>query len=145
MLKSADVRPEHLLLAMFHTLRYAPCLSWLNCASSGLTYETLYKIVADNGAGASPSMGADFADDDDDVAEELPRDNSQPSQETAKSAGPATARRGNDTPVLDKFGVDMTRAAEEGRLDPVVGREVEIERLAQILSRRKRITPCAHR
>lgn len=44
----------------------------------------------------------------------------------------------NDTPVLDNFGTDMTKAAEEGRLDPVVGREKEIERLAQILSRRKR-------
>lgn len=43
----------------------------------------------------------------------------------------------NDTPVLDNFGTDMTKAAEEGRLDPVVGREKEIERLAQILSRRK--------
>ena len=43
--------------------------------------------------------------------------------------------------MLDKFGNDMTRAAEEGRLDPVVGREVEIERLAQILSRRKKNNP----
>ncbi len=141
MLKSADVRPEHLLLAMFHNSEICAMPFMAELRSSGLTYETLYKIVADNGAGASPSMGADFADDDDDVAEELPRDNSQPSQETAKSAGPATARRGNDTPVLDKFGVDMTRAAEEGRLDPVVGREVEIERLAQILSRRKKNNP----
>ena len=44
----------------------------------------------------------------------------------------------NDTPVLDNFGTDMTRAAEEGKLDPVVGRIKEIERLAQILSRRKK-------
>ncbi len=43
--------------------------------------------------------------------------------------------------MLDKFGHDMTRAAEEGTLDPVVGREVEIERLAQILSRRKKNNP----
>lgn len=43
--------------------------------------------------------------------------------------------------VLDNFGVDMTRAAEEGKLDPVVGREREIERLAQILSRRKKNNP----
>ena len=50
-------------------------------------------------------------------------------------------RRGNDTPVLDKFGNDMTRAAEEGRLDPVIGRDTEIERLAQILSRRKKNNP----
>ena len=50
--------------------------------------------------------------------------------------------RGNsDTPMLDKYGYDMTQAAEENRLDPVVGRDVEIERLAQILSRRKKNNP----
>ena len=43
--------------------------------------------------------------------------------------------------MLDKFGHDMTRAASEGRLDPVVGRDVEIERLAQVLSRRKKNNP----
>jgi ATP-dependent Clp protease ATP-binding subunit ClpC len=46
-----------------------------------------------------------------------------------------------DTPMLDNFGVDITKAAEEGSLDPIVGREVEIERLAQILSRRKKNNP----
>ncbi|WP_251622144.1 ATP-dependent Clp protease ATP-binding subunit [Odoribacter lunatus] len=45
------------------------------------------------------------------------------------------------TPVLDNFGIDITKAAEEGTLDPVVGRENEIERLAQILSRRKKNNP----
>lgn len=47
----------------------------------------------------------------------------------------------NETPVLDSFGTDMTKAAEAGNLDPVVGREKEIERLAQILSRRKKNNP----
>ena len=47
----------------------------------------------------------------------------------------------SDTPALDQFGYDMTKAAEEGKLDPVVGRENEIERLAQILSRRKKNNP----
>ncbi len=46
-----------------------------------------------------------------------------------------------DTPVLDNFGIDITKAAEEGALDPIVGRENEIERLAQILSRRKKNNP----
>lgn len=45
------------------------------------------------------------------------------------------------TPVLDNFGRDLTRAAEEGRLDPIVGREKELERIAQILSRRKKNNP----
>ncbi len=45
------------------------------------------------------------------------------------------------TPVLDNFGRDLTRAAEDGRLDPIVGREKELERIAQILSRRKKNNP----
>ena len=47
----------------------------------------------------------------------------------------------SDTPVLDNFGIDLTKAAEENRLDPIVGRDLEIERLAQILSRRKKNNP----
>src|SRR5690606_29099033 len=46
-----------------------------------------------------------------------------------------------DTPVLDNFGIDITKLAEENSLDPIVGREREIERLAQILSRRKKNNP----
>ncbi|MCK4677601.1 MAG: ATP-dependent Clp protease ATP-binding subunit [Bacteroidales bacterium] len=45
------------------------------------------------------------------------------------------------TPVLDNFGRDITKAAEEGRLDPIVGREKELQRIAQILSRRKKNNP----
>ncbi|RLD60508.1 MAG: ATP-dependent Clp protease ATP-binding subunit [Bacteroidetes bacterium] len=45
------------------------------------------------------------------------------------------------TPVLDNFGRDMTKAAEEGRLDPIVGRDRELERIAQVLSRRKKNNP----
>ncbi|NOZ45625.1 MAG: ATP-dependent Clp protease ATP-binding subunit [Chlorobi bacterium] len=47
----------------------------------------------------------------------------------------------SDTPVLDNFGIDLTKAAEENKLDPIIGRDLEIERLAQILSRRKKNNP----
>ena len=47
----------------------------------------------------------------------------------------------SDTPVLDNFGLDLTKAAEENTLDPIIGRDKEIERLAQILSRRKKNNP----
>lgn len=57
----------------------------------------------------------------------------KPAQEQRRSA--------NDTPVLDNFGTDLTRAAAEGLLDPVVGREKEIMRVSQILSRRKKNNP----
>ncbi|MDD4820552.1 MAG: ATP-dependent Clp protease ATP-binding subunit, partial [Flavobacteriales bacterium] len=52
-----------------------------------------------------------------------------------------TSSKKTTTPVLDNFGRDLTAAAEEGRLDPVVGREKEIERVCQILSRRKKNNP----
>ena len=60
-------------------------------------------------------------------------------QSSQKSSGKGSHK--SDTPALDKYGYDMTKAAAEGRLDPVVGRENEIERLAQILSRRKKNNP----
>ena len=63
------------------------------------------------------------------------------SRERASQDSPPSAKSSSDTPVLDNFGIDLTKAAEEGRLDPVVGREREIERLAQILSRRKKNNP----
>jgi ATP-dependent Clp protease ATP-binding subunit ClpC len=52
-----------------------------------------------------------------------------------------TGETKSKTPVLDNFGRDLTRAAEEGKLDPIVGREKELERIAQILSRRKKNNP----
>ncbi len=91
----------------------------------------------------TPMAGADFAEDDED--EDLPGDNHP--GESRHSSEKSTQRRNvskgdnNDTPLLDKFGKDITRDAAEGKLDPVVGREREIERLAQILSRRKKNNP----
>ena len=59
--------------------------------------------------------------------------------------GGGSSKKGSDskskTPVLDNFGRDLTKAAEDGRLDPIVGREKEIERVSQILSRRKKNNP----
>ncbi len=80
--------------------------------------------------------------DNNDYEEEEPYDNgaSQP-QKGPKSAGSTTTKANSDTPVLDKFAVDITKAAEEGRIDPVVGRNREIDRLIQILSRRKKNNP----
>jgi len=57
------------------------------------------------------------------------------------SAKPSKASSKSKTPVLDNFGRDLTNLAEEGRLDPVVGRKKEIERISQILSRRKKNNP----
>ena len=76
-------------------------------------------------------------DDEDDDDEDAPISSKNSSRQQSKGKG----KQASDTPALDKFGYDMTKAAAEGRLDPVVGREREIERLAQILSRRKKNNP----
>lgn len=92
---------------------------------------------------ALPLAGFDYPEEDDD--DPLGDETNEPSQ--AKGSDKHTQRRNvtkgdnNDTPVIDKYGKDITRAAADGGLDPVVGREKEIERLAQILSRRKKNNP----
>jgi len=86
----------------------------------------------------SPEAKSEFDDEDDDADDSF----SKPPGGGASSASakkPASPK--SDTPVLDNFGVDITKAAEENNLDPIVGREREIERLAQILSRRKKNNP----
>ncbi len=75
-----------------------------------------------------------FQDDDGNLGEESQKDNifNSPSGKSNKKS---------KTPVLDNFGRDLTAFAEEGKLDPVVGREAEIQRVSQILSRRKKNNP----
>ena len=65
---------------------------------------------------------------------------SNPFEQSKGTAGKAAPKK-SKTPVLDNFGRDLTRLAEEGNLDPVVGRKKEIERVSQILSRRKKNNP----
>lgn len=141
MLKSNEVDAAHLLLAIFHNSEARNSAFMEHFTRAGVTYESLYALMTGGNAANRPatSMSAEFSDDDDDDGmPDAPRDSSESSRQSATGTA---SRRGNDTPVLDKFGNDMTLAAEEGRLDPVVGREIEIERLAQILSRRKKNNP----
>lgn len=142
MLKSESVDAIHLLLAILHNPEVQRMNFIVPFRQAGIDYPSLLALLQNKAD--SPRAGAGFTDDEDDEEEE------ERSQEAASRQRPAEdrnarqaakARGNNDTPTLDKFGNDMTRAAEDGRLDPVVGREVEIERLAQILSRRKKNNP----
>jgi ATP-dependent Clp protease ATP-binding subunit ClpC len=75
---------------------------------------------------------------------EFPGDEDEPGSTfgPGKAGGAEQSQKSSsETPVLDNFGIDLTKAAEEDKLDPIVGREKEIERLAQILSRRKKNNP----
>ncbi len=94
-----------------------------------------------------PVAGADFPDEEDEDEDDLPGgsnpgEGDNPSyRETRQRRNVSRGDNSSATPVIDKYGKDITREAAEGRLDPVVGRETEIERLAQILSRRKKNNP----
>lgn len=88
--------------------------------------------------------------EDDNILKNSPRaenfddsgdDNFKESASTPPSGGGSKTTKKSKTPVLDNFGRDLTEMAEEGKLDPVVGREKEIERVSQILSRRKKNNP----
>ena len=98
---------------------------------------------------ALPSAGADFPDEEDEEDDDLPgggdysggSESENPSYRETRQRRNVSRGDNSATPVIDKYGKDITREAAEGRLDPVVGRETEIERLAQILSRRKKNNP----
>jgi ATP-dependent Clp protease ATP-binding subunit ClpC len=78
------------------------------------------------------------------TAESFPSDSDDTSEGKESTFGATSGQKGtkkSKTPVLDNFGRDLTQMAEENKLDPVVGREKEIERVSQILSRRKKNNP----
>ena len=137
-LQNEEADSEHLLLALLkdNTNMAATLLE-----DSHVNYKKVYELLSLK-QDISSSMG--FLEDDDDDEEDDDDDLSflsESSKESRTRSKTATQKPTNDTPVLDNFGLDMTRAAEEGKLDPVIGREKEIERIAQILSRRKKNNP----
>ena len=86
--------------------------------------------------------GFGFTEEDDEEEDNLTPGSGRGFSGSRQAASDTQQKRSsNDTPVLDNFGFDMTQAAKDGLLDPVVGREKEIERISQILSRRKKNNP----
>ena len=133
--KSQETDSEHLLLAILkdHDNATAMLLEENHMDYNGaFTYIKSMGDIIHKNSKESPRMGADFTDDDDDEDEAVGGSSNVNTQQP---------RQATDTPVLDNFGMDMTKAALENRLDPIIGREKEIERLAQILSRRKKNNP----
>ena len=140
-LKSPATDTEHMLLAIMRENQ--------NKASQILEEnEVTYQKVMDKLIPKTePQSGLDFGEDEEEEEEGIRRqpigngESSFFSQEAKQTTRTQQQKPNNDTPVLDSFGTDMTKAASEGKLDPIVGREKEIERLAQILSRRKKNNP----
>lgn len=132
--RSHETDSEHLLLALLkdHNNGAALLLEQYHMDYNGaFTYIRSVNDMQKNNQ--SPYMGADFTEDGDEEDE--------PINNKSSKVGTQQPRQATDTPVLDNFGIDMTKAAMENKLDPIVGREKEIERLAQILSRRKKNNP----
>ncbi len=140
--KSAQIDTEHLLLSM---LKDEDNLATRTLHKFRVDYDNVKHevdaILADGGVGGEPytsskppkAQGPQGTEDDDDDSGSF-----------AAGGGGGQRKQGDSkskTPVLDNFGRDLTKMAEEGKLDPIVGREKEIERVSQILSRRKKNNP----
>lgn len=137
LLKSATADTEHVLLAI---LKDGDNLAATVLEENKVSYQSVFEQLSMKST--NPNSGMGFTEDDEEDEEDMNMSrSSHGSGVGSPSAQTASKKPSNDTPVLDNFGMDMTRAAEEGKLDPVVGREREIERLAQILSRRKKNNP----
>ena len=130
---------EHLLLAIFHNSDVLKLDFITPFDSANINYNRMFEFIKNKKSdGSTPESLFEMDDDEDDEGGES-SPFGQGKSNTRQKKNSATSK--SDTPSLDRFGNDMTKAAEEGRLDPVVGREKEIERLAQILSRRKKNNP----
>ncbi len=129
---------EHILLALIHDQRSMDSDFLRQFKQKYLNFDISIQNISDLSA---PKGGRDFDDDEEEEDDFTPFKSEAPKKPQPSKPRAAQGKGGNDTPALDKFGYDMTKAAAEGRLDPVVGRENEIERLAQILSRRKKNNP----
>ncbi|HET9745806.1 MAG TPA: ATP-dependent Clp protease ATP-binding subunit [Chitinophagaceae bacterium] len=128
-LKSPTVETEHLMLSILKNKE--------NIATQILNqFDVDYDLFRNEvGIMKSNEPRAEFSDEGDDDFDE------EKKYQQKGSRGGAASTAKSKTPVLDNFGRDITRLAETGALDPIVGREREIERVSQILSRRKKNNP----
>lgn len=133
MLKSEEISPEHLVLSILKH-KENPASKILN--QFDVDYE-IYKAELEY-----VKQEQDFSSIEPPY-NQAPQDSDDPYDDDDRQGG-FQQRKGNAksrTPVLDNFGRDVTKLAEEGKLDPIIGRENEIERVSQILSRRKKNNP----
>lgn len=137
LLQAQIVDAEHLLLAILkdddnHAARILQ--------DNNASYNSVYKMLTSKVSNPVTKNELRFTEDDEDD-DEMKNFQSSSSSKQSNNAQTATRKAANDTPVLDNFGTDVTKLALDGKLDPVIGREKEIERVAQILSRRKKNNP----
>jgi len=130
-LRSDIIDTDHLLLAI---MKNNVSIATEALQSEKVNYASFLAMIKKD-----IRMSAGIEDEDEFDEPQFSKGNNK---EKGSTFGATTAQKSdNQTPVLDNFGSDMTKAAEEGRLDAIIGRDKEIERLAQILSRRKKNNP----
>lgn len=135
--KKVDV--EHIILAILHDKMASGAKSVL--LENGLTYEKAMNFLMQTNSNVKNGVG--LSDDDDNL---VSHDNFSSHDNKNQSATSDTTNKpmggGTDkTPVLDKFSTDLTLAAAQGKLDLVIGRDKEIQRVTEILCRRKKNNP----
>ncbi|QES90662.1 ATP-dependent Clp protease ATP-binding subunit [Rhizosphaericola mali] len=129
-LKSQQVETEHLMLSILKNKE--------NAATQILNqFEVDYDIFRNDIGVMRSDPKSEFAEENEEEFDEEKRSFSSQSRGTSSRQSTVKSK----TPVLDNFGRDITKMAESGSLDPIVGREKEIERVSQILSRRKKNNP----
>ena len=137
-MKAEAADTEHLLLALLRDANEVVC-QILN--QGGIDYQAVKNALTQK---QEPQAGFGFTDEDeeDDEEDNDLHNTGRPGQSATAQTG-TRKQKGKDggTPALDTFGTDLTKAAAEGLLDPVVGRDREIQRVAQILCRRKKNNP----
>lgn len=136
---SKEVDVEHIILAILHDKMASGAKSVL--LENGLTYEKAMNFLMQTNSNVKNGVG--LSDDDDNL---VSHDNFSSHNNKKQSATSDTTNKpmggGTDkTPVLDKFSTDLTLAAVQGKLDLVIGRDKEIQRVTEILCRRKKNNP----
>lgn len=136
---SKEVDVEHIILAILHDKMASGAKSVL--LENGLTYEKAMNFLMQTNSNVKNGVG--LSDDDDNL---VSHDNFSSNNNKNQSATSDTTNKpmggGTDkTPVLDKFSTDLTLAATQGKLDLVIGRDKEIQRVTEILCRRKKNNP----
>ena len=130
MLKNNEISPEHLMLSI---LKHKDNLASRILHQFEVDYD-IYKSELE-----FVRQEQDFTTPD--IYNQAPSDSDEPFEEEDAARYQRKGNTKSRTPVLDNFGRDITKLAEEDKLDPIIGRETEIERVSQILSRRKKNNP----
>ena len=137
---SKEVDVEHIILAILHDKMASGAKNVL--LENGLTYEKAMNFLMQTNSNIKNGVG--LAEDDDNLMSQdnfASRNNGKSKNSTSDTTSKPMGGGTDKTPVLDKFSTDLTLAAAQGKLDLVIGRDKEIQRVTEILCRRKKNNP----